>query len=73
MPPLFLTRDTMQATIIEMTVISYIDTTPSPTTLNISERAMLPVAIPTISDSTIPLISTINTLIPMSAPTRTTR
>ena len=72
-PPYSLTSDTIQATMIEITVISYIPVTPSPTTLKISDNPMLPVATPTIRDNAIPLIRTTNTLIPASAPTNTTR
>ena len=71
-PPFFLTSHTIHATMIEMTVISYMDTTPSPTTLNISDRRIFPDATPTMSERTVPLMSTMNTLIPISAPTRTT-
>ena len=71
----------MQATTIEITVISYIPITPPmalspivppPTAMKISPSAILPVATPTIRERTVPLISTTNTLIPISAPINTT-
>ena len=80
-PPYSFTRDTMQATTIEITVISYIPITPTmalspivppPTAMKISHSAILPVATTTIRVRTVPLISTTNTLIPISAPINTT-
>ena len=71
-PPCSFTSDTIHATIIEITVMSYIDVTPFPTTWNISESAICPMLTPTIREITIPLIKTTNTLIPISAPRRTT-
>ena len=56
---------------IEITVISYIPITPSPTTVNISPNAIIPVATPTIKEITVPPISTTNTFTPTSAPTKT--
>ena len=71
-PPCSFTSDTIHATMIEITVMSYIDVTPFPTTWNISESAICPMLTPTIREITIPLIKTTNTLIPISAPRRTT-
>ena len=72
-PPFFRTSDTIQATRIEITVISYMEVTPFPMTLKISSGARTPVATPTIADSTVPPISTRKTLSPARAPTKTTR
>ena len=70
-PPYSFTSETIHATTIDITVISYIPVTPSPITLNISDAASVPVATPTISERIVPLISMINTLIPINAPTKT--
>ena len=72
-PPCSFTRATMAATIMEITVISYIPVIPSPIFWNISLTANAPVPTPTMRDSTVPVIRTMNTLMPMSAPIRTTR
>ena len=61
-PPYSFTSETIHATTIDITVISYIPVTPSPITLNISDAA---------SERIVPLISMINTLIPINAPTKT--
>ena len=63
-PPYSRTKDTIPATTMEITVISYIPVTPSPTAENISPTARLPVATPITRDVTVPVTSTINTLIP---------
>ena len=63
----------MAATMMEITVMSYILVTPSPIFWNISPRAKAPVPTPTMAASTVPTISTTKTLIPIKAPIRTTR
>ena len=75
MPPYSLTRDTIQATIMEITVISYIPVTPvSHCGKHVWQGSRLPVATPHDQGQYgAAQISTTNTLMPISAPTSTTR
>ena len=61
----------MQATSMEMTVMSYIPVTPSPMEEKMAEGVRLPVQSPTSTDRTVPVIRTTNTLTPARAATRT--
>ena len=70
-PPLYLTSALMQATRIEITVISYIPVAPCPMDVNIWETFIAPVAIPTITEKAMPPISTMNTFRPIRAVTKT--
>ena len=63
----------MQATIIVITVMSYMPVTPVPMAVNIWDGSMAPVTTPTMRESTVPVISTTNTFTPRSAPISTTR
>lgn len=70
-PPLNLTREPIQLTIIEIIVISYIEVIPFPIQVNISIPDMFPVVIPAIRERIVPIISTVNTFIPHNAPANT--
>ena len=70
-PPLYLTRALMQATKMEITVISYIPVAPFPIEVKIWETFIAPVARPAITEKAIPPIRTMKTLSPMSAVTST--
>ena len=63
----------MQATMMEMTVMSYMAVTPVPMTENTWVQAKAPVATPTMRLSTVPIIRMRNTFTPTTAPTSTTR
>ena len=63
----------MAATVIEITVMSYIEVTPFPMLVKISPTAMVPVATPAITEVTVPTIRTTKTFIPAIAPIRTRR
>ena len=52
--------------------MSYIPVTPPPIAVKVSPAASAPVDTPTITESTIPVINTRNTLKPTKAPTSTT-
>ena len=70
-PPNSLTRAAIAATVMEITVISYMEVTPPPMLVKISPTAIAPVATPAITEVTVPTIRTMKTLIPASAPTST--
>jgi len=72
-PPYSFTKATIAATIMEITVMSYILVIPSPIFWNTSPMAKAPVPTPTIADKIVPAIKTTNTLIPTNAPINTTR
>ena len=61
----------MQATKMEITVISYIPVAPSPIEVKIWETFIAPVARPAITENVMPQMRTMKTLSPMSAVTST--
>ena len=72
-PPCSFTRAPIQATMMEMTVISYMAVTPSPMTANTWVQAKAPEATPTTRLRAAPSMRMTNTFTPMRAPTSTTR
>ena len=63
----------MQATMIEITVMSYIDIMPLPTWVNILVAVNMPVPRPTSILSTVPIIRITKTFTPLTAPINTNR
>ena len=63
----------MQATMMEITVMSYMEVTPVPITAKICVQAKAPEATPTIRLRMVPMMRMTNTFTPASAPARTTR
>ena len=72
-PPYSLIRVMMQATMIEITVMSYIDIMPLPTWVNILVAVNMPVPRPTSILSTVPIIRITKTFTPLTAPINTNR
>ena len=73
MPPYSFTRAPMQATTMEITVMSYMASMPPKVTVKRSVHRKAPEATPTARLRAVPSIRMTNTFTPMTAPTSTTR